>query len=219
VQDAVNLGWKLAQVVKRRSPQSLLDTYHTERHLAGARVLRNTMMLVALRRTDERSKALGEEVAELLEVDEARRRKAAEVCGLAVRYECGEGHPLVGRRIPDLDLVTAEGAVRMFALLHEARPVIVNLGEAGSVDIGPWSDRVRLVDAIYAGPWELPGIGAVPAPSVVLIRPDGHVAWVGESTNPGFADAMSTWLGAPAGLEILAAPVASRAPSPTGRER
>jgi 3-(3-hydroxy-phenyl)propionate hydroxylase len=200
VQDAVDLGWKLAQVVKRRSPQSLLDTYHTERHPAGARVLRNTMMLVALRRTDERSKALGEEVAELLGVDEARRRKAAEVCGLAVRYQIGEGHPLVGRRMPDLDLVTAEGAVRMFTLLHDARPVLLNLGEAGSVDIGAWSDRVRLVDATYAGPWELPGIGAVPGPDCVLIRPDGHVAWVGESTNLTLTDALTTWFGVPNGL-------------------
>jgi 3-(3-hydroxy-phenyl)propionate hydroxylase len=197
VQDAVNLGWKLAQVVKRRSPQSLLDTYHSERHPAGARVLRNTMMLVALRRTDERSKALGEEVGELLGVDEARRRKAAEVCGLTVRYECGEGHPLVGRRMPDLDLDTAEGAMRMFTLLHDARPVLLNLGEAGSIDIGAWSDRVPLVDATYAGPWELPVIGPVPRPQCVLIRPDGHVAWVGESTHLGLTDALITWFGAP----------------------
>jgi FAD binding domain/Aromatic-ring hydroxylase, C-terminal len=195
VQDAVNLGWKLAQVIKRTSPDSLLDSYHAERHPVAARVLRNTMAQVALRRTDDRSKALGDTVSELLGMDEPRRRLAAEMSGLDIHYDLGAGHPLRGRRMPDLDLVTANGALRLFTLLHAARPVLLNLGAPGGIDITPWADRLRLVDARYAGPWELPALGAVTAPTAVLIRPDGYVAWVGG--EPGVADALTTWFGPP----------------------
>ena len=203
VQDAVNLGWKLAQVVKRISPESLLDTYHTERHPVGARVLRNTMAQVALRRTDDRSSALADSVSELLGMDEPRRRIAAEMSGLGVHYDFGEGHPLLGRRMPDLDLVTANGPLRVFTLLHEARPVLLNFGEPGGFDITPWVDRVQLIDARYAGRWELPAIGAVIAPTAVLVRPDGYVAWVGDITKVGLDkvgldDALTTWFGPPA---------------------
>ena len=197
VQDAVNLGWKLAQVVKRTSPESLLDTYHAERHPVAARVLRNTMAQVALRRPDDRTKALGDTVSELLSMDEPRRRFAAEMSGLDVHYDLGEGHPLLGRRMPDLDLVTANGPLRVFTLLHDARPVLLNLGEPGGFDITPWADRVRSIDAKYAGSWELPAIGAVTAPTAVLIRPDGYVAWVGDLTQLGLADALTTWFGPP----------------------
>ena len=198
VQDAVNLGWKLAQVVKRTSPESLLDTYHAERHPVAARVLRNTMAQVALRRTDDRTKALGDTMSELLGMDEPRRRFAAEMSGLDIHYDLGEGHPLLGRRMPDLDLLTANGPLRVFTLLHDARPVLLNLGEPGGFDITPWADRVQLVDARYAGTWELPVLGAVTAPTAVLIRPDGYVAWVGDVTEPGLADALTTWFGPPA---------------------
>ena len=198
VQDAVNLGWKLAQVVKRTSPESLLDTYHAERHPVAARVLRNTMAQVALRRTDDRTKALGDTVSELLGMDEPRRRLAAEMSGLGIHYDLGEGHPLLGRRMPDLDLVTANGPLRVFTLLHDARPVLLNLGEPGGLDITPWADRVQVVDAKYAGTWELPVLGAVTAPAAVLIRPDGYVAWVGEPNDLGLADALTTWFGPPA---------------------
>jgi 3-(3-hydroxy-phenyl)propionate hydroxylase len=198
VQDAVNLGWKLALVVKRRSPESLLDTYHAERHPVAARVLRNTMAQVALRRPDERTKALGDIVSELLGMDEPRRRLAAEMSGLGIHYDLGEGHPLLGRRMPDLDLVTTDGPLRVFTLLHDARPVLLNLGQPGGFDITPWADRVQLIDARYAGAWELPALGAVPAPTAVLIRPDGYVAWVGDRTQLGLADALSTWFGPPA---------------------
>ncbi len=143
VQDAVNLGWKLAQVVNLTSPESLLDTYHAERHPVAARVLRNTMALVALRRPDERTKALSDTIAEeLLTMDEPRRRMAAMMSGLDIHYDLGEGHPLLGRRMPDLDLVTPGGTVRAFTLLHDARPVLLNLGEPGGFDISPWADRV-----------------------------------------------------------------------------
>ncbi|MER9302647.1 FAD-dependent monooxygenase [Mesorhizobium sp. M0293] len=195
VQDAVNLGWKLAQVVKRTSPESLLDSYHTERHPVAARVLRNTMAQVALRRTDDRTKALNDIFAELLGMEEPRKRIAAEMSGLGVHYDLGEGHPLLGRRMPDLDLVTANGPLRLFTLLHEARPVLLNLGETGRLDIALWADRVRLIDAKYAGAWELPIFGEVAAPTAVLVRPDGYVAWVGVGTQQGLPDALTTWFG------------------------
>jgi 3-(3-hydroxy-phenyl)propionate hydroxylase len=197
VQDAVNLGWKLAQVIKRISPDSLLDTYHAERHPVGASVLRNTMAQVALRRPDDRTKALGVYVSEILSMDEPRRRLAAEMSGLNVRYHLGDGHPLLGRRMPDLDLDTVNGPLRVFTLLHDARPVLLKLGEPGGLDITPWADRVRSIDARHVGTWELPAIGAVSAPAAVLIRPDGYVAWVGDLTRQGLADALTTWFGPP----------------------
>jgi 3-(3-hydroxy-phenyl)propionate hydroxylase len=197
VQDAVNLGWKLAQVVKKTSPESLLDTYHAERHPVAARVLRNTMAQVALLRTDDRTNALRDTVSELLSMDEPRKRFAAMMSGLDIHYDLGEGHPLLGRRMPDFDLVTANGPLRMFTLLHDARPVLLNLGEPGGFDITPWADRVQMVDAEYAGTWELPALGAVTAPTAVLIRPDGYVAWVGAGTDLGLPDALSTWFGPP----------------------
>jgi 2-polyprenyl-6-methoxyphenol hydroxylase-like FAD-dependent oxidoreductase len=197
VQDAVNLGWKLAEVVKRTAPESLLDTYHAERHPVAARVLRDTMAQVALMRVDDRTEALRETVSELLGMDEPRKRFAATMSGLGIHYDLGEGHPLLGRRMPDLDLVTANGPLRVFTLLHDARPVLLNLGEPGGFDITPWADRVRLIDAEYGGIWELPALGAVPAPAAVLIRPDGYVAWVGDVTQRGLADALTTWFGPP----------------------
>ena len=197
VQDAVNLGWKLAQVVKGISPQDLLDTYHAERHPVAARVLRNTMAQAALRRTDDRSKALSDYVSQFLGMDEPRRRLVAELSGLDIHYELGDGHPLLGRRMPDLDVGTTKGSLRVFALLHSAKPVLLNLGEP-SVDITPWSDRVQSIDAEYDGAWELPEIGVVPAPTAVLIRPDGYVAWTGTGTQAGLTDALTIWFGPPA---------------------
>jgi 2-polyprenyl-6-methoxyphenol hydroxylase-like FAD-dependent oxidoreductase len=195
VQDAVNLGWKLAQVVDGVSPESLLDTYHAERHPVGARVLHNTMAQVALSTTDDRHQALRDTMAELLSLDEPRKRIAAMLSGLDIHYDLGEGHPLLGRRIPDLDLVTADGPLRAFTLLHEARAVLLNLGGTGGFDITPWAGRVQMIDAEPVGTWELPLLGEVPAPAAVLIRPDGHVAWVGHLTDPGLPDALATWFG------------------------
>jgi 3-(3-hydroxy-phenyl)propionate hydroxylase len=197
VQDAVNLGWKLALVVKRISPESLLDTYHAERHPIGARVLRNTMAQVALMRVDDRTEALRDTVSELLSMDEPRKRYAAMMSGLGIHYDLGEGHPLLGRRMPDLEFVTANGPLRVFTLLHRARPVLLNFGEPGGFDITPWADRVQLIDAKYDGPWELPAIGTVAAPTAVLIRPDGYVAWVGDQPRAGLVDALTTWFGPP----------------------
>ena len=197
VQDAVNLGWKLAQVTSGTSPLSLLDTYQAERHPVGARVLRTTMAQRALGATDARSVALRDTVVELLRMDEPRKHIAAMIAGLDVAYDLGAGHPLLGRRMPDLDLATARGTVRVFSLLHDAKAVLLNLGEPGGLGIAPWADKVQLVDASYAGTWELPVLGEVRAPTAVLVRPDGHVAWVGESTDTGLRAALATWFGPP----------------------
>jgi len=197
VQDAVNLGWKLALVVKETSPESLLDTYHAERHPVAARALRNTMAQTALLRSDERIEALRDTMSELLSMDEPRKRVAGMMSGLDIHYDLGAGHPLRGRRMPDLDLMTANGPVRVFTLLHDAGPVLLNLGEPGGFDITPWADRVQLINAKYAGVWELPVVGAVTAPSAVLIRPDGYVAWVGDGTDTGLRDALTSWFGSP----------------------
>jgi 2-polyprenyl-6-methoxyphenol hydroxylase-like FAD-dependent oxidoreductase len=196
VQDAVNLGWKLAQVVNKTSPDSLLDTYHAERHPVGARVLHNTMAQVALANPDDRHDALRSTMTELLSMDEPRRRIAGMLCALDIHYDLGEGHPLLGRRMPDLDLQTADGPTRVFTLLHDARPVLLNLGEPGGSDISPWANRVRLIDARHDGVWELPVLGEIAAPPAVLIRPDGHVAWAGDLTDPELPRALSTWFGA-----------------------
>ena len=197
VQDAVNLGWKLAQVVNKTSPESLLDTYHAERHLVGARVVHNTMAQVALSSPDDRHQALRDTMTELLGMDEPRRRIAAMLSGLDIHYDLGDGHPLLGRRMPDLDVHTADGPTRVFTLLHDARPVLLNLGAPGSFDISPWANRVRFVHAGHDGVWELPVLGHVAAPAAVLIRPDGYVAWVGDGTDTGLRDALTTWFGSP----------------------
>lgn len=196
VQDAVNLGWKLAQVVNDVSPDSLLDTYTAERHPVGARVLRNAMVQVALGKPDDRHQALRDAMGELLEMDEPRRHVAAMLSGLDVHYELGGGHPLLGRRMPDLDLDTAEGRIRVFGLLHEARPVLLDLVGSGDVDLGAWADRVTVVAATHNGAWELPVIGEVPAPAAVLIRPDGYVAWAGDVGQDDLPAALTAWFGA-----------------------
>jgi 3-(3-hydroxy-phenyl)propionate hydroxylase len=197
VQDAVNVGWKLAQVVKGTSPDDLLDTYHAERHPVGARVLQTTMAQTVLARGDARIDALRGTIAEMLSMDDARSHVGAMLAGLDIRYDLGDDHPLLGRRMPDVDLQTSGGTLRTYTLLHEARPVVLNLGEPGTFDIARWADRVQLVDASYDGPWEVPAIGEVAAPASVLVRPDGHVAWVGNGTDAGLTDALARWFGAP----------------------
>ncbi len=197
VQDAVNLGWKLAQVVDGTSPESLLDTYHAERHPVAARTLSYTMAQTALQRTDDRTNALIDEVSELARMDEPRKHLVGLSSGLDIHYDLGEGHPLLGRRMPDRDLMTADGPVRVFELMHGARPLVLNLGRPGDLDITPWADRVQLIDASCEGEWELPVLGEVSAPTAALIRPDGYVAWVGDGANVGLSDALATWFGQP----------------------
>ena len=197
VQDAVNLGWKLAQVVDGSSSESLLDTYHAERHPVATRAIRHTMAQAALQRRDGRIEALVDVVSELAGMDEPRKRLAGLISGLDIRYDLGDGHPLLGRRMPDLDLITANGPLRVFALLHDARPLLLHLGRPGELDIAPWADRVRLIEARYDGEWELPVLGVVSAPTAVMIRPDGYVAWVGDGTEAGLTDALAAWFGSP----------------------
>ena len=195
VQDAVNLGWKLAQVIKGTSPDSLLDTYHAERHPVGARVLKATMAQVALHREDARSVAAREIVGDLLKMEEPRKHIAGMMSGLDIRYDLGEGHPLLGRRMPDLDVVTASGPRRVYSFLHKAQPVLLNFGAPGAIDMAAWPERVQYVDATYPGKWELPVLGEVAAPAAVLVRPDGYVAWVGVGTADGLRAALTTWFG------------------------
>jgi 3-(3-hydroxy-phenyl)propionate hydroxylase len=197
VQDAVNLGWKLAQVVHGTSPESLLDTYHPERHPIAARVLQNALAQTALMRGDDRTQALHGRMSELLRLDEPRKQYGAMMSGLDIHYDLGTGHPLLGRRMPDLDVITESGHRRVFSLLHQARPVLLNFGDPDALDITPWAERVRWLNTKYAGAWELPVLGAVQAPAAVLIRPDGYVAWVGDGTDHGLADALGRWFGAP----------------------
>jgi 3-(3-hydroxy-phenyl)propionate hydroxylase len=195
VQDAVNLGWKLAQVINGTSPDSLLDTYHAERHPVGARVLKNTMAQVALHREDERTLAVRDIVGDLLKMEEPRKSVAGMMSGLDIHYDLGHGHPLLGRRMPDLDLVTAFGSRRVYTFLHGAKPVLLDLAAPSALDISAWSDRVQHVEANYSGMWELPVIGEVAAPAAVLIRPDGYVAWVGDGTSQGLREALTTRFG------------------------
>ena len=197
VQDSVNLGWKLAQVVNGTSPVSLLDTYHAERYPVAARVLQNTMAQRAVGANDERTVALRAILAEVLTMDQPRKHIAAMIAGLDVAYDLGDGHPLLGRRMPDLDLVTARGPTRVYDLLHAAKPVLLNLGEPGGVGVMSWGGRVQMVDAECGGSWELPVLGRVEPPAAVLVRPDGHVAWVGDGTDTGLRTALTTWLGSP----------------------
>ena len=197
IQDAVNLGWKLAQVVRGISPGTLLDSYHAERHPADARALRYTMAASTLQRQDPRIGAVRDLMTTMVDFDGPRTLVAGLISGLDVRYDLGEGHPLLGRRMPDLDLITAEGPGRVFALLQQARPVLIDFGAPDGIEIEGWADRVRVVEATYDGQWVLPVIGAVSAPVAVLVRPDGHVAWVGDGTRSGLTDALATWFGAP----------------------
>jgi 3-(3-hydroxy-phenyl)propionate hydroxylase len=116
-----------------------------------------------------------------------------------VHYDLGDGHPLLGRRMPDLDLRTGRGACRVYELLHSGRGLLLDLSGAEAL-AGPLPGRVSLVAATTDGPWELPGAGPVDAPSGVLVRPDGHVAWVGEGDRRGLDDALGTWFAAPASV-------------------
>jgi hypothetical protein len=199
VQDAVNLGWKLARVVNGTSPERLLDTYHAERHPVAARVLDNTLAQVALGRGDDRHLALRSAMTKLLSMDQPRKHIAGMISGLDIRYDLADDddpdrHPLIGRRMPDLDVHTDLDVVRVYQLLHAAQPVLLDLAPATGFDTRQWADSLNVVDATYDGTWDLPVIGEVTAPQVVLIRPDGHVAWAGDhDDSDALAAAAATW--------------------------
>jgi 3-(3-hydroxy-phenyl)propionate hydroxylase len=197
VQDAANLGWKLAQVVKGVSPDGLLDSYHAERHPPGARALQLAMAQVALRRKDDRLQALTNLLTPVIAMHEPRTHLAGLMSGLDLHYPLGDGHPLLGRRMPDLDLVIDDIPQRVYPLLHAAQPLLLDFGGTGRFELAGWNRRVRRIEARCHGPWTLPVLGDVPAPAAVLIRPDGHVAWVGEGSDHGLADALQRWFGSP----------------------
>jgi len=194
LQDAVNLGWKLGQVLQGISGAGLLDTYHAERHPAGERALKYTMAQSLFQKFDPRQEALRDLLGEVLRVDGAGVPIAALITGLDVAYDVGPGHPLLGRRMPDLDIATGAGPARVYGLLHRGRPVLLEFGGPG-LEPGAWAGYVQHVRATYDGAWQLPVLGAVAAPTAVLVRPDGYVAWVGEGSADGLAEALGTWFG------------------------
>lgn len=192
IQDAVNLGWKLAQVVQGVTPDTLLDTYGAERHPADARALQHSMAQTALQRQDPRTAALTSAVDAFLRMEEPRIATAALIHGLDVAYDLGPGHPQLGRRVPDLDVTTADGPVRIFSLLHDARPVLLDLAGSGRFRV---PKRVLHVAARFEGRWALPVVGDVPTPSAILIRPDGHAAWVEDGSERNVEEALRSWFG------------------------
>lgn len=193
VQDAMNLGWKLAQVINGTSPESLLDSYHLERHPVGARALQATMALNALHRGDPQTEALRDMMGEMSGFDAVKHWYAARMSGLDVRYDLGEGHPLLGRRMPDIELATATGTTSISALLQAAKPLLVTLCDCDLGDLADWRDRVSVVGARYSGSWELPVIGNVTTPAAVLIRPDGYVCWTDHNAQIPLLTALVTW--------------------------
>ncbi|MFI6038014.1 FAD-dependent monooxygenase [Streptomyces sp. NPDC051315] len=202
VQDAVNLGWKLASVVRGRAPVSLLDTYHDERHPVAARVLRNTRAQSALARPGEQMDALREVFGSLITFDEVNRHLCGMLTGLDVRYPVDGDHPLAGHRVPDANLKRPDGATRVHELLRTARPVLLDLGGGTEVAAAArgWADRVDHVEARSDDAyWAVPAADGTPAPCAVLIRPDGHVAWAaasdGAPASPGLRSALAKWFG------------------------
>ncbi|MDQ0145932.1 FAD-dependent monooxygenase [Pseudarthrobacter niigatensis] len=194
LQDAVNLGWKLGQVVRCVATEALLDTYHAERHPAGERALKYTMAQSLFQKADPRQEALRDLLGEVLRVDGAGTPIAALVTGLDVAYHRGPGHPLLGRRMPDLDLATPAGPATVYGLLHSARPLLLEVG-GPALEAGSWAGRVLHTRATYDAAWQLPVLGTVAAPTAVLVRPDGYVAWVGQGSADGLAEALGTWFG------------------------
>ncbi|MET7297336.1 FAD-dependent monooxygenase [Embleya sp. NPDC005575] len=201
VQDAVNLGWKLASVVRGQAPEGLLDSYHAERHPVAERVLHNTRAQAALARPGVETDALREVFGSLIALDDVNRYLCGMLTALDVRYPIEGDHPLAGRRVPDADLKTSDGATRVHELLHAARPVLLDLRGSAKVAAAAegWADRVDLVEARSEDDhWPVPGGREIPAPAALLIRPDGHVAWASAGGAPDISalrTALGTWFG------------------------
>ncbi|MET9500113.1 FAD-dependent monooxygenase [Streptomyces sp. NPDC006552] len=202
VQDAVNLGWKLAGVVRGWAPESLLDSYHAERHPVAERVLHNTRAQSALARPGPQTDALREVFGSLIVFDDVNRHLRGMLTALDIRYPADGGHLLAGRRVPDAGLKTSGGATRVHELLHAARPVLLDL--RGSAEVAAahagWAGRVDLVEARCEDDyWTVPAVGEIPAPAALLIRPDGHVAWAADDAGPpgvpALGAALATWCG------------------------
>ncbi|WP_420081972.1 rifampin monooxygenase [Streptomyces sp. JL4002] len=180
VQDAFNLGWKLAAEVNGRAPEGLLDSYHAERHPVAAAVLDNTRAQMQLMSTEPGPQAVRRLLSELMDFEEVNRHLIEKITAIGVRYDLGEGHELLGRRMRDTEL--SDGR-RLYALMHAGRGLL--LDRTGRLSVDGRADRVDHVVDVVADP-------DVPA---VLLRPDGHVAWAGEDQQ-GLSDALGKWFGA-----------------------
>lgn len=193
LQDAANLGWKLAAAVGGHAPAALLDTYHEERHPVGRRVLANIQAQAHVLLGAGDVDAVRTVLAELLEFDSVRRYLAAMISGLDVRYDVGPGRdPLLGMRVPPAELRTGSGPTSTFRLLRAARGVLIDLSDASrwATVATPWTDRVRPVAARASGDGPLRGLAAM------LLRPDGHVVWTDtDGTDP--ETALRRWFGDP----------------------
>jgi bifunctional hydroxylase/dehydrase len=192
VQDAVNLGWKLGAVASGRMPDALLDTYHTERHPVGERVLMNTGAQGLLNLGGSEVEPLRSLMGELMTIPEVARHLAGTVSGTDVRYDLdGGGHPLVGSRLPDAALVVDGATTTGFGLLHDARGVLIDLTGDPAVERAarPWRRHVDVVRARVLSD-HLQGADAL------LVRPDGHVAWVSPGST-SLPTALRTWFGVP----------------------
>ncbi|HEY3712778.1 MAG TPA: FAD-dependent monooxygenase [Amycolatopsis sp.] len=195
VQDAVNLGWKLALVVTGGAPETLLDSYETERRPVADRVVRNTRAQTVLGRPGPHVEALRENVAALVGAEAGNDILGTMISALDLEYPIGDEHPLLGRRVPDLDLKTGDGAVRLYELLHRGRPVLLDFGGGFGPALEGWTDRVDHVEAICPTErWAIPAVGEIPSSTALLVRPDGYVAWLPEAAVE-LPTALATWFG------------------------
>lgn len=205
VQDAVNLGWKLANSLRGNGSGDLLDTYETERAPLAARVLHNTRAQTALSRPGPHTDALRDTVGDLIGTDQVRHRLARMITALDIRYDTGDDHPLAGRRVPDVDLVTDSGETRVCELLRTGRPILLRCNGNRKHGGSAWYDGIDIVDAVAReARWTVPGAGEIAAPAAVLVRPDGYAAWVADEPGAeGLAEALSTWVGGRVRREIV----------------
>ena len=192
LQDAMNLGWKLALVATGRAPQTLLDTYQAERRPVADRVLHNTRAQTFLGHPGPHADALRETIATLVSIDAANDTLGMMIAALDLKYPVDGGHPLLGRRVPDLDLKTADGTVRLYELLHQGRPVLLDFDGGLGDALRGWTDRVDAVRP--TGDWSIPAVGDIPASAALLVRPDGYVAWL-PGTSVELRTALETWFG------------------------
>ncbi|MDX3691337.1 FAD-dependent monooxygenase [Streptomyces europaeiscabiei] len=197
IQDSANLGWKLAAVASGRAPESLLDTYHAERHPVGRRLLMNTQAQGMLFLSGDEMQPLRDVLAELIRYDDVSRHLAGMVSGLDIRYDLGAGdHPLLGMRMPRQELITASGKTTSTELLHQARGVLLDLADDPRLreTAGGWADRV---DVVTVTPHDLRPGSPLEGTRAVLVRPDGYVAWTSPGSGAGPADALGHWFGPP----------------------
>ncbi|MGA5193732.1 FAD-dependent monooxygenase [Streptomyces exfoliatus] len=195
IQDAVNLGWKLAAVVRGTAPEALLDTYHDERHPVGQRLMMNTRAQGLLFLGGPEIQPLRDVIGELLTHEEVARHLSGMVSGLEIRYDVGTGtNPLLGLRMPHLELVSDTAKTSSTALLHAGRGILLDLEDNAELRrrADGWTDRV---DLVTAAPHGVDPDGPLAGVSAVLVRPDGHVAWVAPGSHHDLPMALGRWFG------------------------